>query len=109
MFNNRQFYLGCLVKIKKIGVYNMIEMKNKKITPSIKKKFKKSSSRSVCLRKVKLYQNIIQDSILCVQKYKTLDIIDAGELNVCIQSLENLYVQTQIISTLYISQLHASR
>jgi ATP-dependent Lon protease len=78
----------------------MIEMKNKKITPTLKKKYKKSSSRSVCLRKAKLYQNIIQDTILYVQKYKTLDIIDAGELNVCIQSLENLYGQTQIISTL---------
>ena len=78
----------------------MKEMKNKKIKTSLKKKQKKSSSRSICLKKTKLYQNIIQDTILYVQKYKTLDVIDAGELNVCIQSLETLYEQTKNIVTI---------
>ena len=72
-------------------------MKNKKIKSSLKKKPKKSSSRSLCLKKTKWYQNIIQDTILYVQKYKTLDVIDAGELNICIQSLEKLYDQTKNI------------
>ena len=75
----------------------MKEMKNKKIKTSLKKKQKKSSSRSICLKKTKLYQNIIQDTILYVQKYKTLDVLDAGELNVCIQSLETQYEQTKNI------------
>ena len=75
----------------------MKEMKNKKIKTSLKKKQKKSSSRSICLKKTKLYQNIIQDTILYVQKYKTLDVLDAGELNVCIQTLEALYEQTKNI------------
>ena len=35
-----------------------------------------------------------------MQKYKTLDVIDAGELNICIQSLENLYEQTKNINTI---------
>ena len=48
----------------------MVEMKNKKIKSSLKKKPKKSSSRTICLKKTKLYQNIIQDTILYVQKYK---------------------------------------
>ena len=78
----------------------MKEMKNKKIKTSLKKKQKKSSSRSICLKKTKLYQNIIQDTILYVQKYKTLDVIDAGELNICIQSLETLYEQTKNIVTI---------
>ena len=78
----------------------MKEMKNKKIKTSQKKKQKKSSSRTLCLKKNKTYQNIIQDTILYVQKYKTLDVIDAGELNICIQSLENLYEQTKNINTI---------
>ena len=78
----------------------MKEMKNKKIKTSLKKSKKKSSSRNICLKKNKLYQNIIQDTILYVQKYKTLDVIDAGELNICIQSLENLYNQTNNITSI---------
>jgi len=78
----------------------MKEMKNKKIKTSQKKKQKKSSSRTLCLKKNKTYQNIIQDTILYVQKYKTLDVLDAGELNICIQSLENLYEETKNIQTI---------
>ena len=78
----------------------MVEMKNKKIKTSSKKKQKKSTSRSICGKKNKIYQNIIQDTILYVQKYKTMDVLDAGELNICIQSLENLYIQTKTISSL---------
>tara|TARA_B100000900_G_scaffold416238_1_gene450440 strand:- start:8646 stop:11942 length:3297 start_codon:yes stop_codon:yes gene_type:complete len=82
----------------------MTEMKNKKILKKepkqkIKKK-KKSTSRSSCVKKTKYYQNIIQDTILYVQKYKLLDIIDAGELNICIQNLEKLYESTNNIITL---------
>ena len=77
----------------------MKEMVNKKIKSSGKKKIKKSS-RSICLKKTKMYQNIIQDTILYLQKYKTLDVIDAGELNICIQSLEKLYIQTNELVTL---------
>jgi hypothetical protein len=78
----------------------MKELKNKKIKTSKKKKQKKSSSRTLCLRKNKTYQNIIHDTILYVQKYKTLDVLDAGELNICIQSLENLYNETKNIQTI---------
>jgi len=78
----------------------MPEMKNKKIKKSAKKKVKKSSSRTLCSKKNRIYQNIIQDTILYVQKYKTLDVLDAGELNICIQSLENLYEETKKISIL---------
>jgi len=82
----------------------MKEMKNKKILkkePKQKnKKKKKSTSRSSCCKKTKYYQNIIQDTILYVQKYKLLDIIDAGELNICIQNLEKLYESTNNIITL---------
>ena len=78
----------------------MVEMKNKKIKTSSKKKQKKSTSRSICGKKNKIYQNIIHDTILYVQKYKTMDVLYAGELNISIQSLENLYIQTKTISSL---------
>ena len=34
---------------------------------------------------------MITKTTLAVQKYKYMDIIGASELNICIQSLENLY------------------
>ena len=67
-------------------------MKNRKINSSLKRKIKKqSSSYSIISQKIKNYQKIIQNTILYIQKYKTLDIIDAGDLNICIQNMENLY------------------
>ena len=67
-------------------------MKNRKINSSLKRKIKKQpSSYSMISQKVKKYQEIIQNTILYIQKYKTLDIIDAGDLNICIQNMENLY------------------
>ena len=77
-----------------------MDLKNKKIKTSSKKKVKKSSSKLLCLKKNKYYQNIIQDTILYVQKYKTNDVIDAGELNICIKNMEELYKQTNNINIL---------
>ena len=81
----------------------MTEMKNKKILkkePKQKIKKEKIYISKFLLKKTKYYQNIIQDTILYVQKYKLLDIIDAGELNICIQNLEKLYESTNNIITL---------
>ena len=59
-------------------------MKNRKINSSLKRKIKKqASSYSIISQKVNNYQKIIQKTILYIQKYKTLDIIDAGDLNIC--------------------------
>ena len=76
----------------------MNNMKNKKIGNSKKKKQKKTVSHSLCLKKYKYYQNIVQDTILCIQKYKSLDILNTSELNICSQSLENLFKETKNIS-----------
>ena len=46
----------------------MTEMKNKKIKTSSKKKQKKSTSRTACLKKIRIYQNIIQDTIIVYSK-----------------------------------------
>ena len=76
----------------------MTVLKNKKIKPKLNKINKKSSSHSKCKRKIRDFQNIIQETILFVQKYKTLDIIEKGDLNICIQNLENVFVETNNIS-----------
>ena len=65
--------------------------KNRKISASSKKNKKKSTSISQCKRKIKSFQLIIQETIIYIQKYKSMDIIDAASLNVCTQSLENLF------------------
>ena len=43
--------------------------------------------------KIITFQNIIRNTIISCQKYKVLDIIGANELNICIQSLENLFIE----------------
>ena len=73
-------------------------LKNKKIKSKLNKINKKSSSHSKCKRKIRDFQNIIQETILFVQKYKTLDIIEKGDLNICIQNLENLFVETNNVN-----------
>ena len=75
-------------------------MKNEKINKSSKKKSRKSTSKTIYLNKINSYQKIIQDTILYVQKYKNMDILDAGELNICVQNLENIYEKTINISKL---------
>ena len=75
-------------------------MKNEKINKSAKKKSRKSTSKTIYLNKINSYQSIIQDTIIYVQKYKNMDILDAGELNICVQNLENIYEKTINISKL---------
>ena len=42
-------------------------------------------------REVDLFQNMIQNTILIAQKFKTLSILGAKELNICIQGLETTF------------------
>ena len=41
--------------------------------------------------KIKVFQDMILSTILMVQKYKTLNIIGARELNICIQGLDSIF------------------
>ena len=41
------------------------------------------------------FQEIIRKTILIVQRYKVMDIIGVGEMNVCIQTLEFLYKEME--------------
>lgn len=67
-------------------------MKNKKIRKNSKKVSKKipiSKEKKIYKDRIKFLIEIIQNTVLYVQKYKLMDIIDAGELNICVHNLEN--------------------
>ena len=58
----------------------------------IKKKTKiKSSTYKNILHKIAYYKGIIQNTILSIQKYKSLDIITASDLNVCVNKLQDIH------------------
>ena len=61
-------------------------------TKIIKKKTKiKSSTYKNILQKVAYYKGIIQNTILSIQKYKSLDIITASDLNICVNNLQDIH------------------
>ena len=78
----------------------MVVFKNTKIVYSSKKKRSKSQIYNIYKKKILTYQNIIQESILSVQKYKALDIIDVAGLNICTQNLEESFLETKNIQNL---------
>ena len=72
-------------------------LKNTKITNSSRKKRNKSQTYSYFKKKIQIYQNIIQETILSVQKYKALEIVDVAGLNICTQNLEESFLETKNI------------
>ena len=56
-----------------------------------KKNSKKSLSYKKTMEKINYFYKIIIDTIMSVEKYKTYDIINSSDLNICIQNLENIY------------------
>jgi len=48
--------------------------------------------------KIKTFQDIIQNTIISAQKYKILDILTANEINICIQNLEILFNNLNVLS-----------
>ena len=61
-------------------------------TQVIKKKTKiKSSTYKNIQQKITYYKGIIQNTILSIQKYKSLDIITASDLNICVNKLQDIH------------------
>jgi len=50
-------------------------------------------------QKIKNYREMIEKTILSVQKYKKMDIINSKELNLCLNALEEKYEGIEIIET----------
>ena len=63
-------------------------MKNVKIK---KKNISKKDKSQFIKNKIELFQQMITDTIIYVQKYKIREIITINELNICIQSLEHIF------------------
>ena len=78
----------------------MVVLKNKKIKKKNKKIKKINTEKNVetYTKHINFLKIIIQNTVLYVQKYKTMDIIDAGELNICIHNLEINYKQLEQLS-----------
>ena len=70
-------------------------VKNEKIKEKPINNLEKSHTLSFCRRKVEIFMKMITDTILAVQKYKSMDIITASDMNICIQNLEMLLQKVQ--------------
>jgi len=75
-------------------------MKNEKIKPLLSTKSKRLDKLDFSTKKISTFQGMITNTILAIQQYKTRDIIGASELNVCIQGLEGLYTELNILKTM---------
>ena len=63
---------------------------SKKGNIKVKQNKKVFSVKKTC-EKIDYFFTIITDTIIWAEKYKVNDIINASDLNVCIQNLENIY------------------
>ena len=68
-------------------------VKNEKIKEKPINKIEKSRTLGFCRKKVNIFMKMITDTIIAVQKYKSMDNISASDMNICIQNLELLYKQ----------------
>jgi len=75
-------------------------MKNEKIKPTLSHKSKRFDKLDFSIKKISTFQAMITNTILAIQQYKTKDIIGASELNVCIQGLESLYTELNILKVM---------
>ena len=66
---------------------------------------KKTLSFKKTMEKVNYFYNVISDTIIWIEKYKTYDIINSSDLNVSIQNLENIYKELILIN----NTLHESK
>jgi ATP-dependent Lon protease len=74
----------------KIVIYYTDHMPQNKI---IKKKTKiKNSTYKNVSQKISYYKSIVQNTILSIQRYKSLDIVSASDLNICINKLQEIYL-----------------
>ena len=66
-------------------------MKNEKIKKSSLKNKTNDAIPNFLKKKIIYFQKIIHRTILSVQRYKSMDILGASELNVCLKNLEEIF------------------
>ena len=82
----------------------MPQMKNKKIHNPKKDNLNNPLSNTKIKKKIKDFQNIIQETILSVQYYKSLDIVEKSDFYLCVHNLENLFSELTNLSMLFSSK-----
>ena len=75
-------------------------VKNEKIKEKPIHKIEKSHTLSFCKKKVEIFMQMITNTIISAQRYKSMDIITASDMNICIQNLEMLYAQLKSIDAI---------
>merc|ERR1712166_845412 len=75
-----------------MGRNNMSNLNSKIVEKTLS--FKKT------MEKVNYFYNVISDTIIWIEKYKTYDIINSSDLNVSIQNLENIYKELILINNI---------
>ena len=66
---------------------------------------KKKSTKSNYKLKIIKYKQIIQDTIIYIQKYKTLDILTASDMNIYVQSLEKTFIELSMAGRSALSKI----
>ena len=69
---------------------------------------KKTLSFKKTLEKVDYFYNVISNTIIWIEKYKTYDIINSSDLNVSILNLENIYKELNLINDTLIQTTESS-
>jgi len=75
-----------------------LSLKSNEKIKALSLKSPKFDKLSFSKKKVVIFQDMITNTILAIQAYKTKDIIGASELNVCIQGLESLYNELDVLN-----------
>jgi ATP-dependent Lon protease len=57
-----------------------------------------SQTFKFCKMKVSSFMDMITNTLLSIQRYKSLDIVSASDLNMCVEGLEILYIQLRAMS-----------
>ena len=81
-------------------------MKNEKIKLPTTQKKNRFDKLAFSTNKIHNFQSMITNTILAVQRYKTNDIVGASELNICIQGLEGLYAELNILKSMITNEKH---
>ena len=56
--------------------------------------------------KIEIFQDIIQNTVIGVQKYKNMDIFGSNELSVCLQKLDSIFGELILLNNLIINDLN---
>ena len=75
-------------------------MKNNEKIKSKTKNNKKVNIIETTKNKITCFQNMINKTVIAIQNYKNYDILNPGEINICVKNLEDIYSDLLKINSL---------